>query len=50
MQSKVILSATALLIALPAVLFFLTDFADLPIRRADIGLPFSVGHAADGRL
>ena len=31
MQSKVILSATALLIALPAVLFFLTDFADLPI-------------------
>ena len=31
MQSKVILSMTALLIALPAVLFFLTDFADLPI-------------------
>ena len=31
MQSKVILSATALLIALPAVLFFLTDFADLPM-------------------
>ena len=31
MQSKVILSATALLIALPAVLFFLADFADLPI-------------------
>ena len=31
MQSKVILSATALLIALPAVLFFLTDFAALPI-------------------
>ena len=30
MQSKVILSATALLIALPAVLFFLTDFAELP--------------------
>ena len=31
MQSKVILSATALLIVLPAVLFFLTDFAGLPI-------------------
>ena len=31
MQSKVILSATALLIVLPAVLFFLTDFADLPM-------------------
>ena len=31
MQSKVILSMTALLIALPAVLFFLTDFADQPI-------------------
>ena len=31
MQRKVILSMTALLIALPAVLFFLTDFADLPI-------------------
>jgi len=31
MQSKVILSMTALLIALPAVLFFLTDFADLPM-------------------
>ena len=31
MQSKVILSMTALLIVLPAVLFFLTDFADLPM-------------------
>ena len=31
MQSKVILSATALLIVLPAALFFLTDFAGLPI-------------------
>ena len=31
MQSKVILSATALLIVLPAVLFFLTDFANLPV-------------------
>lgn len=30
MQSKVILSATAILIALPALLFFLTDFAELP--------------------
>ena len=30
MQSKVILSATVILIALPAVLFFLTDFAELP--------------------
>ena len=30
MQSKVILSATALLIVLPAILFFLTDFAALP--------------------
>jgi len=30
MQSKVILSATALLIVLPALLFFLTDFAELP--------------------
>ena len=30
MQSKVILSATALLIVLPAILFFLTDFATLP--------------------
>lgn len=30
MQSKVILSATALLIVLPATLFFLTDFAALP--------------------
>ena len=31
MQSKVILSATALLITIPAVLFYLTDFADLPV-------------------
>ena len=30
MQSKVILSATVILIALPALLFFLTDFAKLP--------------------
>ena len=30
MQSKVILSATAILIALPALIFFLTDFAELP--------------------
>ena len=30
MQSKVILSATIILIALPALLFFLTDFAELP--------------------
>ena len=30
MQSKVILSTTALLIVLPATLFFLTDFAALP--------------------
>ena len=30
MQSKVILSATVILIALPALLFFLTDFAELP--------------------
>lgn len=30
MQSKVILSATALLITIPAFLFYLTDFADLP--------------------
>lgn len=30
MQSKVILSTTAILIALPALLFFLTDFAELP--------------------
>ena len=30
MQSKVILSTTALLIVLPAILFFLTDFAALP--------------------
>ena len=30
MQSKVILSATVILITLPAVLFFLTDFAELP--------------------
>ena len=30
MQSKVILSATALLIVLPATLFFLTDYAALP--------------------
>ena len=33
MQSKVILSATAILIALPALLFFLTDFAELPTGR-----------------
>ena len=32
MQSKVILSATALLITIPAVLFYLTDFADLPVE------------------
>ena len=31
MQSKVILSATALLITIPAVLFYLTDFADLSV-------------------
>ena len=31
MQSKVILSATALLITIPAFLFYLTDFADLPV-------------------
>ena len=31
MQSKVILSATALLITIPAVLFYLTDFANLPV-------------------
>ena len=31
MQSKVILRATALLITIPAVLFYLTDFADLPV-------------------
>ena len=31
MQSKVILSATALLIMIPAFLFYLTDFADLPV-------------------
>ena len=30
MQSKVILSVSAVLIVLPALLFFLTDFADLP--------------------
>ena len=30
MQSKVILSATVILIALPALFFFLTDFAELP--------------------
>ena len=31
MQSKVILSATAILITIPAFLFYLTDFADLPV-------------------
>ena len=31
MQSKVILSATIILIALPALIFFLTDFAELPM-------------------
>ena len=33
MQSKVILSVSAVLIVLPALLFFLTDFADLPIGQ-----------------
>ena len=33
MQSKVILSATVILIALPALLFFLTDFAELPVGQ-----------------
>lgn len=31
MQSKVILSATIILIALPALIFFLTDFAERPM-------------------
>ena len=31
MQSKVILSTTIILIALPALIFFLTDFAELPM-------------------
>ena len=31
MQSKVILSATIILITLPALIFFLTDFAELPM-------------------
>ena len=31
MQSKVILSATALLITIPAFLFYLTDFANRPV-------------------
>ena len=33
MQSKVILAATGLLILLPAVLFFFTDFSDLPMEQ-----------------
>ena len=33
MQSKVILSVSAVLIVLPALLFFLTDFADLPTEQ-----------------
>ena len=41
MQSKVILSATVILIALPAVLFFLTDFADLPIGERVLASLFS---------
>lgn len=33
MQSKVILAATGLLILFPAVLFFFTDFSDLPMEQ-----------------
>ncbi|MBQ7596834.1 MAG: Trk family potassium uptake protein [Clostridia bacterium] len=33
MQSKVILTTTAILIAVPAVLFFLFDFANLPFKE-----------------
>ena len=33
MQSKVILSATALLVLLPAVFFFFSDFSDLELRE-----------------
>ena len=33
MQSKVILAATGLLILFPAILFFFTDFSDLPMEQ-----------------
>lgn len=40
MQSKVILSATVILIALPALFFFLTDFAELPAGQRVLASPF----------
>ena len=42
MQSKVILSVSAVLIVLPALLFFLTDFADLPTGQRILASLFQV--------
>ena len=40
MQSKVVLSATALLITIPAILFYLMDFADLPVGERALAALF----------
>ena len=50
MQSKVILVTTGLLIFLPAVFFFFSDFSALPCRKPAAGILFSVRHAEDSGL
>ncbi len=50
MQSKVILSMHGAADRAPGGPLFPDGFCGPADRRADIGLPFSVGHAADGRL
>ena len=50
MQSKVILVTTGLLIFLPAVFFFFSDFSALPAGKPAAGILFSVRHAEDSGL
>ena len=50
MQSKVILVTTGLLIFLPAVFFFFSDFSALPAEKPAAGILFSVRHAEDSGL
>ena len=50
MQSKVILVSTGLLIFLPAVFFFFSDFSALPAGNRLLASFFSVRHAEDSGL
>lgn len=49
LQSKIILVTTAVLILLPAVFFFLSDFTGFSMGK-EYWLLFSVGNSSDGRL